>query len=166
MKTGIRLTLLAAGLAACAFAAQAQNKPSAAPSAPASAAAPAGAGDILRNPEYEKAGAFAAQAWLLLLDRKDWGTAWDTSSAVFRKNVPLDRWMDNIPKLRDPLGAFVERQPGDPIYTKRLPGQPEADYVTVSFRSKFANRQVIEMVTTVRESDGRWRVMGYGTQNQ
>jgi len=165
MNPGIRLSLLAAGLAACVAAAQAQNKPAAAASAPAPAAAPAANG-VVSNPDYERAGAFAAQAWLLLLDRKDWGTAWDTSSTVFRQAVPLDKWMDNIPKLRDPLGAFVERQPGEPVYARRLPGRPEGDYVTIAFQSKFANRQVIEMVTTVRDGDGRWRVTGYGTQNQ
>ena len=164
MKKSFRLTLLAAGLVACAFAAQAQLKPpsGAAPAAAAPAAAPNG---IVSNPEYEQAGKMAAQAWLVLLDRKDWGTAWDASSAVFRQNVPLGTWMDNIPKLRDPMGALVERQPGEPIYSRKLPGRSDGDYVTISFASKFANKpQVVEMVTTVRESDGRWRVTGYGTQ--
>lgn len=159
MKTSFGRTLLAAGLVACALAAQAQGK------APADKpAALQGAADIISNPDYEQAGKAAAQGWLLLLDRKDWGTAWDASSAVFRQNVPLGTWMDNVPKLRDPLGAFVERQPGEPIYTHKLPGRPDGDYVTISFNTKFANKQVIEMVTTVREPDGRWRVTGYGTQ--
>ena len=70
--------------------------------------------------------------------------------------------MDNVPKLRDPLGAFVERQPGEAIYKRTLPGRPEGDYVTVQFTSKFAKKPVVqELVTTVRESDGRWRVTGY-----
>jgi hypothetical protein len=169
MKTSFRLSLLAAGLAACAFAAQAQLKPPAKPAAkPASAAtpqaAPASAADngIISNPEFEKAGQNAAQAWLILLDRKDWGTAWDASSSVFRKNVPLGTWMDNVPKAREPFGAFVERTPGIAIYKKTLAGYPDGDYVSVVFVSKFANKQVEESVTTVRESDGRWRVTGYG----
>jgi hypothetical protein len=162
MKTSFRRTLLAAGLVACAFTAQAQLRPAA---GGATASPPAEAANILSNPDYEKAGMNAAQAWLILLDRKDWGTAWDASSAVFRQNVPLGTWMDNIPKLRDPLGGFVERQPGDPIYAHKLPGHPDGDYVTISFHSKFANKpEVVEMVTTVRESDGRWRVTGYGAQ--
>lgn len=164
MKTSFRLPLLAAGLAACAFAAQAQLKPpsgkAAAPAA--SAAAPAAAGNgVISNPDFEKAGQNAAQAWLILLDRKDWGTAWDASSAVFRQNVPLGTWMDNVPKVREPWGAFVERSPGIALYKKTLAGRPDGDYVTVVFLSKFANREVEETVTTVRESDGRWRVTGY-----
>ena len=160
MKKPVRLTLLAAGLAACALAAQAQLKPPAG-SAPAAAPAAASANGVISNPEFEKAGQNAAQAWLMLLDRKDWGTAWDASSAVFRQNVPLGTGMDNVPKVREPFGAFVERTPGIAVYKKTLPGRPAGDYVTVVFVSKFANKEVEETVTTVRESDGRWRVTGY-----
>lgn len=171
MKPAFRLSLLAVGLGACAFAAQAQLKPPAAraaasaPAPAAPAAAPdAAANGVISNPDFEKAGQNAAHAWLLLLDRKDWGSAWDASSMVFRQAVPLGTWMDNVPKLRDPFGAFVERQPGVAVYKKTLPGRPDGDYVTVMFASKFANRQVEEMVTTVREADGRWRVTGYQTK--
>jgi hypothetical protein len=169
MKMRSRLLLLAATLALAA-ASQAQTQPrpparspgAAAPAAPATPAAPDPALEgVISNPDFEKAGQSAAQAWLLLLDRKDWGTAWDASSGVFRQNVPLGTWMDNVPKVREPLGALVEREPGVPFYKKTLPGRPEGDYVTVVFISKFANRQVEETVTTVRESDGRWRVTGY-----
>jgi hypothetical protein len=165
-----RRSLLAAGLCACALAAQAQlkppAKPGAAPATPAASPAlqaPAAASNgVISNPEFEKAGQMAAHAWLLLLDRKDWGTAWDASSSVFRQSVPLGTWMDNVPKLRDPLGAFVERQPGEAVYKRTLPGRPEGDYVTVQFTSKFDKKPVVqELVTTVRESDGRWRVTGY-----
>lgn len=162
-----RLPLLALGLAA-AFAAQGQSQPKpkagAAPrpaaQQPAAPAAPANAG--ISNPEFEKAGQTAAHAWLLLLDRKDWGTAWDTSGAVFRQNVPLGTWMDNVPKLRDPFGAFVERKPAEVVYKKTLAGRPDADYVTAIFVTKFDKKpDVVETVTTMREADGRWRVMGY-----
>ena len=139
-------------------AARNQGAPAAAPAA-AGAAAPIEG--VISNPDFEKAGQNAAQAWLLLLDRKDWGTAWDASSAVFRQNVPLGSWMDNVPKVREPYGALVERQPGVALYKRTLPGRPEGDYVTVVFTSKFAKKEVQETVTTVRESDGRWRVTGY-----
>ena len=155
MNKRVRLCLLAAGLALAA-AGQAQTKP-----APSKPAAPAAASGVISNPEFEKAGQTAAHAWLLLLDRRDWGTAWDASSAVFRQSVPLGTWMDNVPKVRQPYGALVERAPGIAVYKKTLPGRPEGDYVTVVFVSKFANKEVEETVTTVRESDGRWRVTGY-----
>ena len=153
-----RLSLLALSLVLCAGAAQAQQRP-AAPAAPAPAAANDG---VVSNPEFEKAGQTAAHAWLLLLDRRDWGTAWDASSNMFRQAVPLGAWMDNVPKLREPFGVFQERQPAESLYKKSLPGRPDGDYVTSHFVSKFdKTAQVIETVTTVREPDGRWRVTGY-----
>src|SRR5690606_4668997 len=145
-----------------AAAAQAQLKPpaGAAPSKPAAAPAPAAAAKA--NPEMENAGKLAAQAWLLLLDRKDWGTAWDASSQVFRQSVPLGSWMDGIPKVREPFGMLVERQPVEAIYKTTMPGRAAGHYVSVMFASKFEkNPAVQEVVTTVREADGRWRIAGY-----
>lgn len=162
MKPSSRLSLAAAALALAAATAQAQLKPPAQPAAPAAAPAPAKADGVISNPEFEKAGETAAHAWLVLLDRRDWGTAWDASGAVFRQNVPLGSWMDNVPKVRAPLGAFVERQPQESVYKKTLPGRPAGDYVTTFFVAKFDKKaEVMERVTTVRESDGRWRVIGY-----
>jgi hypothetical protein len=171
MKTRFRLAALSAALCVAA-AAQAQLKPPAsigapartapaAPAAPAAAPAQAAPGAV-SNPDAEKAGQLAAHAWLLLLDRRDWGSAWDASSAVFRQTVPLGAWMDGIPKVREPFGAMVEREPGQAVYKRTLAGRPDGDYVTVNFLTKFdKNPQVVETVTTVREPDGRWRVTGY-----
>jgi hypothetical protein len=151
-----RLSLLAAGLAAAAFSAEAQLS-SSAPAAVAQAELSA-----LSPSEMQKAGTMAAQGWLQLLDRRDWGTAWDISSALFRKNVPLPSWMENVPLLRSPFGNFVDRQVLESAYKRQLAGQPSADYVTVVFVSKFDKKpDVQEFVTTVREPDGRWRVTGY-----
>lgn len=168
-----RHPLLAAGLIAALFTtgAFAQLKPGAKPglASPAAApAAPAAASASTARPadadEKEAAGKLAAQGWLSLLDRRDWGRAWETSSAVFRKNVPLGTWMDGIGKVRDPFGALVERAPAESTYKTALEGQPAGEYVSVVFNTKFADRQVQEIVTTVREADGKWRVTGYSAQ--
>ena len=129
--------------------------------AQAPAAAPAAAEAASPNAELEKAGKLAAQGWLALLDRQDWGTAWDASSAVFRQTVPLGSWMEAIPKVRQPFGALVERLPPEAVYKTSLPGRPDGQYVTVMFLTQYKNQQVQEIITTVREGDGRWRVTGY-----
>lgn len=140
--------------------------PAASPAAPAAAAsAPAATANANANAEKEKAGQLAAAGWLTLLDRRDWGTAWETSAATFRKAVPLASWLEGAPKARADFGALQERVPGVVAYKDRLDRMPPGDYVTVVFVSKFAQRgEVQETVTTVRESDGRWRVMGYSTR--
>lgn len=163
---------LTAALAALLFTATAgaqlkapSEKRTTAPSKPAAAAAaPAAAAAANPNAEKETAGKLAAAGWLLLLDRRDWGTAWETSSAVFRNSVPLAAWMDGIPKVREPLGTFVERAPANSSYKTTLEGRPEGEYVSVIFLSKFDKKELQEVVTTVREADGKWRVTGYSTR--
>lgn len=116
------------------------------------------------TPEKEAAGALAAQGWLVLLDRKDWGRAWETTGSVFRSKVPLGTWMDAIPKVREPLGTLVERKPVEAAYKTTLQGQPDGEYVTAVFQTKFTNREVAEVLTMVHEPDGKWRVTGYSAQ--
>jgi hypothetical protein len=125
-------------------------------------AAPAFAQSATAAKEAEAS--LAAQGWLVLLDRKDWGRAWETTGAVFRSKVPLGTWMDAVPKVREPLGTFVERAPVETAFKTSLHGQPDGEYVTVVFQSKFSNRDVAEVVTTVHEPDGKWRITGYSAQ--
>ena len=129
---------------------------------PATAATPPPASP--ESAEKEAAGKLAAQGWLLLLDRRDWGRAWESASGVFRSSVPLSAWMDGIPKVREPLGAIVERVPAESTYKTTLEGRPAGEYVTAIFMSKFNQRELQEVVTVVREPDGKWRVTGYSTR--
>jgi hypothetical protein len=143
-----------------------QAPPAAAkPAASAAEAAPAAAEEPSAEAKEKAAAAtLAASGWLVLLDRRDWGRAWETSAAMFRSTVPLAAWMDGIPKARD-IGDFVEREPDEAVYRTSLEGRPNGDYVTVIYASKFTKKEdVVEIVTTVRESDGKWRVTGYSTR--
>src|SRR4051812_40277915 len=81
-------------------AAPAEKPPAAAPAEPAAEAVPP---EIAHKVD---AALLAAQGWLLLLDRRDWGTAWETAAAMFRGAVPLGTWMDGVPKLRADLGPL------------------------------------------------------------
>ena len=162
----IRVFLLAALLAA--GSAQAQLK---LPGGPAQGLAPptleAAEPPATREAANEKeaAGQQAAAGWLFLLDRRDWGRAWDTSAAMFRAAVPIGAWMDGIPKVRAPLGNLLERQPTEMAYKTTLAGKPDGEYVTVIFQSKFDGKPDLQdVVTTVLEADGRWRVTGYSTR--
>ncbi|MEO8654621.1 MAG: DUF4019 domain-containing protein, partial [Ramlibacter sp.] len=163
--------LLAAALFTAAAGAQMKLPRSIAPSPAAAAAAPAAAGEgaptaAAPNPNVEKetAAKLAAGGWLILLDRGDWGRAWETASGVFRSSVPLPAWIEGIPKAREPFGTAVERNPVEAVYKTALAGRPPGEYVTVIFDTKFANKQVEEVVTMVLESDGRWRATGYSTR--
>jgi hypothetical protein len=178
-RTSLPLCLALAGLLAAGAASAQLKAPGAgsgtglggsrsAPAPSTEAAAPAASTSPSSAPgtaEMEKAAQLAAMGWLLLLDRKDWGTAWDTSAAMFRGAVPLPAWMDGAPKARAPLGKLVERKPADAVYKRQLQGRPDGDYVTLIFNSSFEQKpDTQEIVTTVREADGKWRVTGYSTR--
>ncbi|MBL0419546.1 DUF4019 domain-containing protein [Ramlibacter sp. AW1] len=137
--------------------------PAPSPTATPAAAEAASAGKDVQA--MEQAGQQAAAGWLLLLDRRDWGTAWDTAATGFRSSVPLANWMDGIPKVRAPLGALIDRKPLQAIHKNQLQGRPDGDYVTVFFASRFDKKaDAQETVTTVRDADGKWRVMGYSVR--
>lgn len=162
--------LLTAGSAFAQLKLPAKPQPSTQKPATAAATAstaPAAAPIEESSPEVkEKAAAatLAASGWLSLLDRRDWGRAWETSAAMFRSTVPLSAWMDGIPKARE-LGNFIERMPADAVYRTKLEGRPDGDYVTVIYDSRFSGKEeVVEVVTTVRDTDGKWRVTGYSTR--
>jgi hypothetical protein len=162
MQRTFALVATIALASALAVPAHAQLKPPAslgAATAPASAPAPNAA-----TAAKEAEARLAVQGWLVLLDRKDWGRAWETTGSVFRSKVPLGTWMDAIPKVREPLGTFVERAPVETAFKTTLQGQPDGEYVTVVFATKFSNKEVAEVVTTVHETDGKWRVTGYSAQ--
>ena len=139
--------------------------PAAADSAPRAAAPASGPAAANAPKDMEKAGQLAAAGWLTLLDRRDWGTAWETSASPFRNNVPLATWLEGAPKVRADFGTLQERSPAAVAYKDRIERMPPGDYVTVVFVSKFEQRgEVQELVTTVREGDGRWRVTGYSVR--
>lgn len=170
MKQILSLLLMVAAAVSTATAA-AQLKPSrsvtqppASEKAAATAQSPASAAADPAAAEKEAAGKLAAAGWLVLLDRRDWGRAWETSSNVFRAAVPLAKWMDGIPKVREEFGPLVERTPAESAYRTKLEGRPDGEYVTSIFLSKFDKRELQEVVTTVREPDGKWRVTGYSTR--
>lgn len=167
MKLSIStLAALAAVLCTAGAGAQMKLPRSVQPAATPAAQAPAAqsAETPAANAEKEAAGKLAAGGWLVLLDRGDWGRAWETSSSMFRASVPLATWMDGIPKAREPFGNVVERTPAESAYKTTLEGRPPGDYVTVIFDTQFDKKKAEEVVTTVREADGKWRVTGYSTR--
>ena len=47
-------------------------------------------------------------------------------------------------------------------FTKSFPGAPDGDYALIVYATSFANKaEGHETLTLERESDGKWRVVGY-----
>lgn len=131
------------------------------PLASAQAVAPSATTDK-EQAAKEADGQLAAAGWLLMLDQQNWGGAYEAASQSFRNLVQIGQWMDSIPGVRAPFGTFESRTLARVVYKTTMPGRPDGEYVTAIFNTDFANKKgVEEIVATVRDTDGKWRVMGY-----
>ncbi|MGZ8993263.1 MAG: DUF4019 domain-containing protein [Burkholderiaceae bacterium] len=156
MMTAFRLLTLFLSLYS--FAAAAQMK-APAPSTPgASVTMPAGNSS---NAFKELAAQAAGEKWLGLLDRGEYGTAWDQCAQLFRQRVTREQWIDSLPSTRAPFGAVKSRKVELAAYKTSLPGAPDGQYVTVRYRTSFDNKENAEELVTLAFEDSVWRPTGY-----
>lgn len=111
--------------------------------------------------EKQKAGVAVAERWLALLDRKEFGKAWDETAPLFQSNVTRAQWLEGMPKSRAPLGAMKGRTVegiGVPTPPKE---QANLELLQVGFITQFEKQpQAKEAVTLVLDK-GTWRPVGY-----
>ena len=104
----------------------------------------------------------AARDWLALADRSDAQASWNAASKKFQEAMPVSGWADALAKARDPLGAVKGRTIFKTGFKKTFPGAPEGDYALIVYTTSFANKaEGHETLTLERESDGKWRLVGY-----
>ncbi|MFZ9394549.1 MAG: DUF4019 domain-containing protein [Erythrobacter sp.] len=98
----------------------------------------------------------AAETWLKLVDDQRWAESWAATGSQFRQLNTLERWTEVSQRVRQPLGAVIERVP---IGNEFVPAPPQG-YRLVKFQTSFANRaDQVESVSLVLE-EGRWKVVG------
>ena len=103
-----------------------------------------------------------AGTWLLLVDKGEFITSWDTGARRLQDFVPAGDWKAGLEKARGPFGEMQRRHFVKTKYTNKL--QPPGHYVVVSYHSQFAKSAAKESVTVVREADNQWRVLMYGIE--
>src|SRR5690242_6683503 len=103
----------------------------------------------------------AAEAWLTLVDSRQYDESWGRASAYFRFGVAQPHWSEMAQAAREPLGDLVARTLRNVTPARSLPGAPDGDYRVLRFDSRFIQKaRAVETLTLVREADG-WRVAGY-----
>ena len=129
---------------------------------------PSTSGSSVTMPAGDSSNAFrelAAQAagekWLGLLDRGEYGKAWDDCAALFRQRVTREQWIESLPSTRAPFGAMKSRKVEVAAYKTSLPGAPDGQYVTVRYRTNFEKKENAEELITLALEDGLWRPTGY-----
>jgi len=123
----------------------------------------AGAVAFAADEELDTGPAMAAtQAWLAAVDTGRYGKSWDDASEFFRRSLAREKWEPMVASVRDPLGVVISRKVRSAVYARELTNAPPGPYVVIQFDTRFENRPLSqETVTTMRESDGSWKVSGY-----
>ena len=114
------------------------------------------------NSEASKAAIEAAEVWLELVDKEQYGESWDEAAKYFQGAVSKAQWLSSMEAVRKPLGQTVSRSLKSKQYQTSLPGVPDGEYVVIQFNTSFEHkRSAVETVTPMKEQDGKWRVSGY-----
>jgi hypothetical protein len=104
----------------------------------------------------------AAREWLALADRADAKASRDAAGKKFQAAMPVAGWSAALAKARAPLGAVKNRTIFKTDFTRKFQDYLEGEYALIIYLTSFANKaQSQETVTLERESDGKWRVIGY-----
>ena len=104
----------------------------------------------------------AAEAWLALVDAREYEKSWDEAAAYFKGAVTRAGWQRSMDAVRSPLDANISREVKSRVYNTTMPGAPDGEYVIIRFLSSFKyKKSAIETVATMRDKDGKWRVAGY-----
>jgi hypothetical protein len=119
---------------------------------------------VAQDPKATDAQA-AARDWLALADRSDAQASWNAAGKKFQGAMSAAAWADALAKVRAPLGEMKSRTISQTGFRKKFQDVPEGDYALIVYVTNFANKlRGQETVTLERESDGKWRVLGYSIQ--
>ena len=104
----------------------------------------------------------AAQSWLALVDRGDYGQSWQQAASFFQSKISKADWEKALQSARAPLGQAGSRTLMGSMYQTDLPNAPKGEYVVIQYRTEFAGMgPAIETITPMLDNDGKWRVSGY-----
>jgi len=116
---------------------------------------------LAQDPRLSEAQA-AARDWLAIQDTNDAVASYNAAAKRFHDSMPVDQWAQAMSRAHEQFG---------PVQTRTLigtqaptpgPEVPPGEFVVVVFRTEFEKRQTgTETLTLERESDGKWRVVGY-----
>ena len=104
----------------------------------------------------------AAQSWLALVDRGNYGQSWQEAASFFQSKIAKADWEKDLQQARAPLGKAGNRTLMGSMYQTDLPSAPKGEYVVIQYRTEFADLgPAIETITPMLDKDGKWRVSGY-----
>lgn len=109
----------------------------------------------------------AADAWLRIVDQKEYGASWDSAATLFKGAVTRDQWSQAAAQARNSAGAIGTREKPTAQFTTQLPGAPAGQYVVLQYRSTAGpGHSATETVTAMFDGTRGWRIAGYFVRPQ
>jgi hypothetical protein len=113
----------------------------------------------------ESAAAKFATDWLGLLDAGKYDQCWKQTSPSFQSSIRKEKWESQLGHWRHLLGKSRARKLLNAVYTNKLSGAEDGEYVVVTFISGFERLgSGIETVIPQLQPDGNWKISGYGVK--
>jgi hypothetical protein len=104
----------------------------------------------------------AAEEWLKLLDQKNYDQSWDKGAATLQLLIPKKDWRKLMESIHRPMGEIKSRQIIEQRPAKDPVGLPKGEYMVLVYKSSFSAKPTAnELLTMVKESDGRWKILTY-----
>jgi hypothetical protein len=121
--------------------------------------------DAAAPPEAEKAAQQAAQSWLALFDSGKYEENWEQASQGLKDIADKQDFIESLATARGRTGKVVTRKLKSSVYTTKLAGSPDGQYVVIQYESSFENLgSAIEVLVPMLDKDGKWRVSGYSVR--
>lgn len=107
-------------------------------------------------------GSNAAKEYVLLLDQGRYAESWSKGAKIFQGTISQNEWKTALNMARSRLGRATARSLKDqkPAWNPR--GLPPGPYMVVEFNTSFEKAPHSgELLTLMREKDGKWKVLTY-----
>jgi len=107
-----------------------------------------------------------AREWLALADSGQYGSTWDQAGQLFQGSTPREKWEASLSAARKSYGNVEQRNLKTVVVTESLQGAPPGKYVVTTFETKYAQAPAAttEVITSVLETSGQWKVVGYNVK--
>ncbi|MGC2425367.1 MAG: DUF4019 domain-containing protein [Nitrospirota bacterium] len=100
--------------------------------------------------------------WLNLVDSGKYNESWDAAGEYFKSMITKEDWVTTIAGVKEAFGGVRYRKLISSRSATSLPGAPDGQYVVTRYKSSFAHKKkAIETITSMKDNDGVWRVVGY-----
>jgi hypothetical protein len=115
---------------------------------------------VIADSVQEAAAQRAAEAWLRLIDGRQYDASWDSSAAVFRQAIAKADWGKAVAQARGSFEPLVTRTLKGRRAMSSPPNAPPGDYVVIQYATAGGGQPLVETITMFHEGTA-WRTVGY-----